>query len=69
VRGQHPYSRPTGAALPHAGILSATAAAAVAAGFGGPVGAWLIMGIGLCSVCLSAAACTARAQRRSVVRP
>jgi hypothetical protein len=54
---------------PHAGILSAIAAAAVAAGLGGPVGAWLIMGIGLCAVCLGTAAYTARAQRRSVVGP
>jgi hypothetical protein len=38
-------------------------------GFGGPAGAWLIMGIGLCAVCLGTAAFTVWQQRRSVVRP
>lgn len=52
-----------------AGILLLIAVVAAAAGFGGPVGAWLIMGIGLCAVCLGTAATTARQQRRSVVRP
>jgi hypothetical protein len=36
--------------------------------FGGPAGAWLIMGTGLCAVCLGTAAFTAWALRRSVVR-
>ena len=39
------------------------------AGFGGPVGAWLIMAIGLCAVCLGAAAFKAWQLHRSVVRP
>jgi hypothetical protein len=39
-----------------------------AAGFGGPAGSWLIMGIGLCTVHLSSAAYTAWRQRRSMVR-
>jgi thiazole synthase ThiGH ThiG subunit len=42
---------------------------AVAAGFGGPAGAWLIMGIGLCAVMLGTAVLTAWQQRRSVARP
>ena len=52
-----------------AGITLAIAIIAAAAGFGGPAGAWLIMGIGLCAVCLGAAAFTVWQQRRSVVRP
>jgi hypothetical protein len=52
-----------------AGTLLAIAAAAAAAGFAGPVGSWLIMGIGLSGVCLGNAAFTAARQRRSVVRP
>jgi hypothetical protein len=52
---------------PFAGTLLAIAAAAAVAGFGGPVGSWLIMGIGLSGVCLGAAAFTAWRQRRSVV--
>jgi hypothetical protein len=51
------------------GACLAMAIVAVAAGFGGPVDAWLIMGIGVCAVMLGTAAFTARAQRRSVVRP
>jgi hypothetical protein len=51
-----------------AGCL-AIAVAAAAAGFGGPAGAWLIAGIGLCAVCLGTAAITAWDQRRGVVRP
>ena len=47
----------------------AIAATAAAAGFGGPAGSWLILGIGLCVVFLGAAAFTARRQRRSMVRP
>jgi hypothetical protein len=52
-----------------AGTALAIAAAAVAAGFGGPAGSWLILGIGLCAVFLGAAAFTAWRQRRSMVRP
>jgi hypothetical protein len=51
-----------------AGTLLAIAVVATAAGFGGPVSAWLIMGTGLCAVCLGTAAFIARQQRRSVVR-
>ena len=61
----------TAAALrnwPTAGPLMAIAIAAAAAGFGGPVGSWLIMAIGLAGVCLGTAAFTAWRQRRSVVR-
>jgi len=54
---------------PAVGALLAIAVVAVAAGFGGPAGAWLITGIGLCVVCLGTAAFTAWTQRRSVVRP
>jgi len=52
-----------------AGTLVAIAIVAAAAGFGGPVGSWLMMGTGLCAVCLGTAAFTAWQQRRSVVRP
>jgi hypothetical protein len=61
----------TAAALrywPVAGTLLAIAAAAATAGFGGPVGSWLIMGVGLSGVCLGTAALTDWRQRRSVVR-
>jgi hypothetical protein len=51
-----------------AGPMLGIAAVAVIAGFGGPAGAWLIMGIGLCVVCLGTAAFKARQQRRSLVR-
>ena len=54
---------------PMAGICLAIAIVAAAAGFGGPAGAWLIMGIGLCAVCLGTAAFTVWQQRRSMVRP
>ena len=37
--------------------------------FGGPAGAWLIMGIGLCAVLLGKAVAVAWRQRRSVARP
>jgi len=53
---------------PLAAILLAIAVVATAAGFAGPVGSWLITGIGLCAVYLGAAAFTFWAQRRSVVR-
>jgi hypothetical protein len=46
----------------------AIAVVAAAAGFGGPAGSWLIMGIGLCAVYLGIAAFTAWQQRRSMVR-
>jgi hypothetical protein len=51
-----------------AGTLLAIAVVAAAAGFGGPVGAWLMMGTGMCAVCLGTAAFTAWQQRRSVIR-
>jgi hypothetical protein len=49
-------------------IVGRAIVAAVAA-FGGQAGAWLIMGIGLCAVCLGTAALKASRQRRSVIRP
>ena len=52
-----------------AGIALALAIVAAVAGFGGPAGAWLILGIGLCAVILGAAVFTAWQQRRSVVGP
>ena len=52
-----------------AGVCLAFAAVAAAAGFGGPADEWLIMAIGLCAVMLGAAALTAWAQHRGVVRP
>jgi hypothetical protein len=54
---------------PTAGTNLAIAIIAAAAGFGGPAGVWLIMGIGLSAVCLGAAAFTVWQQHRSVVRP
>jgi hypothetical protein len=51
-----------------AGPLLAMAAIAAVAGFAGPVGAWLVMGIGLCAVCLATAAFRARQQRSGLVR-
>jgi hypothetical protein len=51
-----------------AGPLLAIAIVGVIAGFGGPADAWLIMGIGLCAVCLGTAAFKARQERRSLVR-
>jgi hypothetical protein len=45
----------------------ACAVVATAAGFGGPAGSWLIMGIGLCAVCLGTAAFTAWQQNRSLM--
>ena len=52
-----------------AGITLALAIVGAVAGFGGPVGSWLIMGIGLCLVCLGAAAFIFARQHRGVVRP
>jgi hypothetical protein len=52
-----------------AGAALAIAVVAAAAGFGGPAGSWLILGAGLCAVCLGTAAFTAWRQRRSMVRP
>jgi hypothetical protein len=46
----------------------ASAIVAAAAGFGGPAGSWLIMAIGLCTVCLGTAAFTAWQQNRSLIR-
>ncbi len=54
---------------PMVGITLALAIIAAIAGFGGPAGAWLILGIGLCAVMLGAAAFTAWQQRRGVIRP
>jgi hypothetical protein len=54
---------------PAAGPILAIAIIAAVAGFGGPAGAWLIMGIGLSAVCLGTAAFTVWQQRRSVVQP
>jgi hypothetical protein len=51
-----------------AGACLAVAVVSAAAGFGGPAGAWLIMGIGLCAVMLGTAAFAAWQQRRSVIR-
>jgi len=52
-----------------AGNCLAIALVAMAAAFGGPVGAWLIMAIGLCAVFLGTAAVTVWQQHRSVVQP
>jgi hypothetical protein len=52
---------------PVAGISLAIAIVAAVAGFGGPGGAWLILGIGLSAAMLGAAAYMAWQQRRSVV--
>ena len=41
---------------------------AVAAGFAGQAGAWLVMGVGLCAVCLVTAAGAASERRGGVVR-
>jgi hypothetical protein len=50
-------------------IIGAIALVAAVAGLGGPVGVWLIMGIGLCVIALAAAVYTAWRQHRSVVLP
>jgi hypothetical protein len=54
---------------PLVGTCLAIAVVAAAAGFGGPAGSWLIIGIGLCAVYLGVAAFTTWRQRRSMVRP
>lgn len=54
---------------PVAGTCLAIAVVGAAAGFGGPAGAWLIMGIGMCVVCLGTAAFTDWQHRRSVIEP
>jgi hypothetical protein len=54
---------------PMAGITLAVAVVAAVAGFGGPGGAWLILGIGLSAAMLGAAAFMFWQQRRSVIRP
>jgi hypothetical protein len=54
---------------PAAGTFLFVVVVAVAAGFGGPAGAWLVMGIGLCAACLVAAGAAASQRRRGVVRP
>jgi hypothetical protein len=48
-------------------IIGTIALVAAIAGFGGPVGVWLIMGIGMCLMCLGAAGYTAWSQHRSLV--
>lgn len=53
---------------PIAGVCVALAVVGAVAGFGGPVGAWLIMGIGLCAAMLAATAYITWQQRRSVIR-
>jgi hypothetical protein len=54
---------------PGAGTCLVIAILGAAAGFGGPAAAWLVMGIGLCAICLGYGAYTAWRQHRSVVRP
>jgi hypothetical protein len=54
---------------PMAGITLAIAIVAVIAGFAGPAGAWLILGIGLCAAMLGTAAFMLWQQRRSMIRP
>jgi len=54
---------------PSLGATLSAAIVAMVAAFGGPAGAWLIMGIGLCVVFLGSAVFTVWQQRRSVVRP
>jgi len=49
-------------------ICAAIAVIAAAAGFGGPVGAWLILAIGLCAAMLCMVAFKAWDMRRSTVR-
>ncbi|HEX5302498.1 MAG TPA: hypothetical protein VFW50_36445 [Streptosporangiaceae bacterium] len=50
-------------------LVIAFRAVVVLGAFGGPVGAWLIMAIGLCAVFLATAAVTVWQQHRSVVQP
>ncbi len=47
----------------------AVAAVGAVAAFAGPAGAWLVAGVGLCTVLLGSAAVIVWRQRRSVVRP
>ena len=54
---------------PGAGLCLGIAIVGAVAGFGGPATAWLIMGIGLCAVCLGSAALAAWRQHGSVIRP
>ena len=49
--------------------MLAIAIAATVAGFGGPAGAWLILGIEMCAVCLGTAAFKFSQRHRSAVRP
>jgi hypothetical protein len=51
-----------------AGAFALIVVVAVAAGFAGPAGAWLVMGVGLCAVCLLTAAGAASERRGGVVR-
>ena len=52
-----------------AGITLAIAVIAAVAGFGGPAGAWLILGISLCAAMLGGAAFMVWLQRRSLTGP
>jgi hypothetical protein len=54
---------------PVAGVCLALAIVGAVAGFGGPAGAWLIMGIGLSAAMLGAGAYSVWQVRRSVVGP
>jgi hypothetical protein len=54
---------------PMVGVCLALAVVGAVAGFGGPVGSWLIVGIGLSAAMLAAAAFITWQLRRSVVRP
>ena len=54
---------------PMTGASLAIAVVAAAAGFGGPVGSWLILGVGLCAAYLGTGALKTWQQRRSMVRP
>jgi hypothetical protein len=54
---------------PMARITLAIAVIAAVAGFGGPAGAWLILGISLCAAMLGGAAFMVWLQRRSVIGP
>ncbi len=82
VYGLYPATVPLIAAgLAWAGIMAARAnwrscgtglavAAVGAVGlFGGPAGAWLVIGIGLCAAMLGSAAAIVWQQRRGVIRP
>ena len=54
---------------PMAGAGLAITVVAALAGFGGPAGSWLILGVGLCAVYLGIAAFKTWPQHGSIVRP